>query len=69
MAITGFDDIPPAQHSHPPLTTVHQPIYRIGQMICDMLVEEIRGEGLADRHVVLLPSLIVRGSSGGKASV
>lgn len=68
VAITGFDDIPPAQYSHPPLTTVHQPIYRIGQMICDMLVGEIRGEGLEERYVVLQPSLIVRGSSGGKAS-
>jgi LacI family transcriptional regulator len=65
VAITGFDDIPPAQHSHPPLTTVHQPIYRIGQMICDMLIREIRGEHLEERYVVLQPSLIVRGSSGG----
>ncbi len=68
VAITGFDDIPPAQHSHPPLTTVHQPIYRIGQMICDMLTRQIRGEELEERHVVLQPSLIVRASSGGKAS-
>jgi len=68
VAITGFDDIPPAQHSHPPLTTIHQPIYRIGQMICDMLITQIRGEELEERHVVLQPSLIVRGSSGGKAS-
>ncbi len=67
VAITGFDDIPPAQHSHPPLTTVHQPIYRIGQMICDMLIAQIKDEGLKESHVVLQPSLIVRGSSGGKA--
>ncbi|MBK9612475.1 hypothetical protein [Candidatus Amarobacter glycogenicus] len=24
---------PMAEHSHPPLTTVHQPIYRIGKMM------------------------------------
>jgi LacI family transcriptional regulator len=65
VAITGFDDIPPAQHSHPPLTTVHQPIYRIGQMICNMLVQIIRGENPADRHVLLQPSLVVRRSSLG----
>jgi LacI family transcriptional regulator len=65
VAITGFDDIPPAQQSHPPLTTIHQPIYRIGQMICDMLIRQIRGEPLEERHVVLQPSLIVRGSSSG----
>jgi LacI family transcriptional regulator len=65
VAITGFDDIPPAQYSHPSLTTVHQPIYRIGRMICDMLVKCIRDEPLPERHVLLQPSLVVRGSSGG----
>lgn len=39
IAITGFNDIPPAQHSHPSLTTVHQPIYHIGCMISDMLTK------------------------------
>ncbi len=65
IAITGFDDIPPAQYSHPPLTTVHQPINRIGRMICEMLIQSIRGEDLAERHVLLRPSLVVRRSSGG----
>jgi LacI family transcriptional regulator len=65
IAITGFDDIPPAQYSHPPLTTVHQPINRIGRMICEMLIQSIRGEDLAERHVLLRPSVVVRRSSGG----
>lgn len=65
VAITGFDDIPPAQHSHPPLTTINQPIYRIGQMICNMLIQIIRGESPAERHVLLQPSLVVRRSSLG----
>ncbi|UCC89072.1 MAG: LacI family DNA-binding transcriptional regulator [Anaerolineales bacterium] len=65
VAITGFDDIPLAQHSHPALTTLHQPIYRIGRMICDMLIKCIRGESLPERHVLLQPSLVVRRSSGG----
>lgn len=63
-AITGFDDIPWAEHSHPPLTTLHQPIYDIGRQICDMLVRLIQGEELAERHVLLKPELIVRESSG-----
>lgn len=64
IAITGFDNIPMAEHSHPPLTTVHQPIYQIGGMACEMVIKLIRGEPLEDRHVLLKPELIVRQSSG-----
>jgi LacI family transcriptional regulator len=64
IAIAGFDDIPPAEHSHPSLTTVRQPIFAIGCRICDMLIRLIRGEELAERHVLLQPELVVRESSG-----
>jgi DNA-binding LacI/PurR family transcriptional regulator len=64
VTITGFDDIPLAELSHPPLTTVHQPVYGIGRQTCDMLVRLIRGEALTERHVLLQPELIVRESSG-----
>lgn len=64
IAITGFDDIPPAEHSHPSLTTVRQPIYDIGRKICDMLIRLVQGEELIERHVLLQPELIVRESSG-----
>jgi LacI family transcriptional regulator len=63
LAITGFDDIPPAEFSHVPLTTVHQPIYQIGKMLCDMLVTLIKGEELIERHTILEPSLVIRRSS------
>ncbi|HSJ55050.1 MAG TPA: LacI family DNA-binding transcriptional regulator [Anaerolineae bacterium] len=64
LAVAGFDDIPQAEHSHPSLTTVRQPIYEIGRQICAMLVQLVRGEELAERHVLLQPELIVRESSG-----
>ena len=63
VAVTGFDDIPLAEHSHPPLTTVHQPIYAIGRQICQMLILLIQGKPLAERHVLLQPELVVRESS------
>ena len=63
IAITGFDDIPWAENTHPSLTTVHQPIYRIGTMVCQMLIQLIRGEPLSQQQVILQPSLIVRQSS------
>jgi len=64
LAVTGFDDVPLAEHSHPPLTTVRQPIYEIGQRICEMLIHLLRGETLNERHVILEPQLVVRESCG-----
>ncbi len=64
VAITGFDDIPLAEHSHPSLTTVRQPIYDIGRQICDMLIQLIQNERLTEGHVLLQPELIIRESSG-----
>lgn len=65
IAITGFDDTPWAEHAHPPLTTIHQPIYQIGTMVCEMLVKVIREEVLVERQIILQPSLVIRQSSGG----
>ncbi len=64
ISITGFDDIPMAEYSHPPLTTLHQPIYEIGGRVCEMLVKLIQGEALKERYVLLKPELLVRQSSG-----
>lgn len=64
IAITGFDDIPMAEDSNPPLTTVHQPVLKIGEMVCEMLVRKIRGETIDNERVILKPNLVVRKSSG-----
>lgn len=64
VSITGFDNIPMSAHSHPPLTTIDQPIYQIGSMVCEMLIQCVRGETLEQRQVLLQPELNIRGSSG-----
>jgi LacI family transcriptional regulator len=64
ISITGFDNIPMAEHSHPPLTTLHQPIYQIGEMLCDMLTKVIRGEPVDEMNIVLQPELVIRHSCG-----
>ncbi len=66
IGITGFDDTTLAEHSHPPLTTLHQPVYRIGGMVTEMLIHIIQGEHLTDEHILLQPSLVVRQSCGGQ---
>jgi DNA-binding LacI/PurR family transcriptional regulator len=67
VAIVGFDDVPLAEHVHPSLTTVRQPIYEIGQRICDMLIRVLREGVLDERQVILRPQLVVRESCGALA--
>lgn len=64
IAVAGFDDVSLAEHAHPPLTTVRQPIYEIGQRICEMLIHLLQEDTLEERHVILEPQLIVRESCG-----
>jgi LacI family transcriptional regulator len=64
ISITGFDNIPMAVHSHPPLTTLDQPIYQIGSMVCEMLIKSVKGEALEQKQVLLQPELNIRESSG-----
>jgi LacI family transcriptional regulator len=64
VSVAGFDDIPLAEHTHPPLTTVRQPIYEIGQRITRMLTAVIRGETPEEQQVLLTPQLVIRDSCG-----
>jgi len=64
FGIVGFDDIPMAAQVQPPLTSIRQPIYEVGTRLCRMLIQRIQDEPLAERHVILEPTLVVRESSG-----
>jgi DNA-binding LacI/PurR family transcriptional regulator len=61
VAMVGFDDIPAAQHTHPPLTTLMQDIRGAGDLLLDVLTASIEGGSAQGRQ---LPArLIARGSS------
>ena len=66
VAVVGFDDIPTAQYLRPSLTTLRQPIDEVGERVINMLLQLVRGEELAQRRVLLAPTLIVRESCGGR---
>jgi LacI family transcriptional regulator len=38
IAVVGFDDTPPSQYKHPPLTTVHQPFQEMGKRAAELLL-------------------------------
>jgi LacI family transcriptional regulator len=64
ISITGFDDIPMSEYSHPALTTVNQPVYKIGSMVCEILIRTIRNEIDEFQRILLKPELVIRQSTG-----
>ncbi len=68
VAVTGFDDIPLARHVDPPLTTVRQPIQRLGAMAFDVLFSMIKGQRPAQRQILLPVAPVYRASCGCSAA-
>jgi LacI family transcriptional regulator len=64
VAVVGFDDLPQAAHTDPPLTTVRQPTYRLGTMTVDSLLDLIEYPDSSPRRIVLPTELVVRASCG-----
>lgn len=63
LAVVGFDDIDFASMYDPPVTTVAQPMYQIGETAMRLLLSKVRGEPVAEEQVVLPYRLVVRRSS------
>jgi LacI family transcriptional regulator len=71
IAVVGFDDVPSALTVEPELTTVRQPIERIGQLAVDMLINLIEatlaeGSEPSIQRIVLPTELVVRSSCGSR---
>ncbi|ACQ81813.1 transcriptional regulator, LacI family [Beutenbergia cavernae DSM 12333] len=71
VAVTGWDDIMAAQFSRPGLTTVRQPMRRLGAVAAELLDERLRDPSTPARSDVLPARLVVRPSTtsappGGK---
>ncbi len=63
VSVVGFDDVVMASWVDPALTTVSQPREEMGRIAVDMLLSILRAES-PDDHVVVLPRLVVRASTG-----
>ncbi len=63
VSVVGFDDIAMAEWVDPPLTTVHQPRTRMGEIAVDLLLAQLDGKASRE-HVVVQPRLVVRASTG-----
>ena len=66
VALVGYDDLPFAAESNPPLTSVQQPVDEMSRRAVEVLIEQIRGEA-SPRSVPLSARLVVRESTVGRA--
>ena len=66
IALIGFDDLRIAAAIEPALTTVHQPIERLGSMAVDLLLDLIANSpnGQSPVRMILPTQLVVRASCG-----
>jgi DNA-binding LacI/PurR family transcriptional regulator len=63
VSVMGFDDIPGAAFYTPSLTTVRQPLNRMGEVAAQSLLERIEGEKEYPSEIAIEPELVVREST------
>jgi LacI family transcriptional regulator len=64
ISVVGFDDIPGAAYANPRLTTVRQPLLKMGQIAAQTVVDLIEGRGEYVPEIAIEPEFIVRESTG-----
>jgi len=68
VAVVGFDDVPLAAYTNPPLSTVRQPMRGMGEAAARLLMSHLDGgEQLLDEPLIVPTELVVRGSSHPQA--
>ncbi len=63
VSVVGFDDIQSAAFQNPALTTIRQPLRKMGEIAAEILLGRIQSAGLFSKHVTVAPELIVREST------
>lgn len=61
VSLIGFEDLPGSRYAIPPLSTVHQPVYELGQAAARMLLKMIEGGNA--RIALPEPQLVARDST------
>jgi LacI family transcriptional regulator len=69
ISVVGFDDIPAAAFADPALTTVHQPLHRMGEIAAKTLIDRIEGRAKYQSDIAIDPEFVVRASTGPASSL
>jgi LacI family transcriptional regulator, galactose operon repressor len=62
LSVIGFDNVPESALSHPPLTTINQPLREMGATALEILVGILQGKEPEATHVRLPTSMVERAS-------
>jgi LacI family transcriptional regulator len=63
VSVVGYQDLPMAAHTLPPLTTVRIPVEQIACQATELLLQALTGAAIAEREVVIQPELVLRQST------
>ena len=63
LSVIGFDDVPEATRRALPLTTIQQPMRRLGAVAADMVFTQLSGQEIDEMHVILPTRLVVRATT------
>jgi LacI family transcriptional regulator len=63
ISVMGFDDIQSAAFHNPSISTIRQPLVRMGTLAAHTLLQRIRGEIDVPRILTVLPELVIREST------
>jgi LacI family transcriptional regulator len=66
ISLVAFDDVPWMEMVQPAITAVAQPTFEMGRRAALLLLRRLEDPSCGRTVEVLEPTLIVRGSTGGK---
>jgi LacI family transcriptional regulator len=64
ISVVGFDDIQIAVHTIPSLTTVRQPLQKMGELAARTLLSRIEAGGDFGQEIAVEPDFVIRNSTG-----
>lgn len=64
LAIVGFNDIPLAKLSNPPLTTMNVHIFELGQQSAQILIDQMKRRNVGPQEHLVAHDLVIRRSCG-----
>jgi DNA-binding LacI/PurR family transcriptional regulator len=67
FAVVGYDDIPAAAFTYPPLTTIRSRAFEQGKLVGEAAIALVDGKRIGSQQAVLPLELVIRKSCGAKA--